>query len=96
LTEAVRRTFKRRKTPVPVEPPIALTDRFWSDAGRAAHLNAFARRARLDVQSVTPADIVPLLTEFLLPVLDAVGKGEMLPARWKAGGPWVLAGSAPT
>lgn len=88
LSEAVRRTFKRRKTPFPADIPVALTEDFWNETGRAAHLAAFARRARLDLQGRRPADILPLLVDFLVPLIDAVRSGRMLDATWKAGGPW--------
>lgn len=92
LSEAVRRTFKRRTTPFPAETPIALTEEFWNETGRTAHLAAFARRARLDLQSPKPDDILPLLVDFLSPLLGAVGKGTSLTDVWKPGGPWRQSG----
>jgi hypothetical protein len=47
LLEAVRRTFTRRGTPIPPEPPIGLTSEFWSQPGREAQIRAFARRRGL-------------------------------------------------
>jgi len=88
LSEAVERTFKRRKTLIPVDTPIALTAEFWNEPGRAMHLKAFARRARLDQQSSNATDILPLLADFLVPLLRAVGKETPLLELWKAGGPW--------
>lgn len=88
LAEAVRRTFKRRDTPFPVGHPIALTAEFWNDASRETQLKAFARRARLGIDTVRPADILPLLVEFLVPLLESLANGKTLNDRWKAGGPW--------
>lgn len=87
ICEAIQRTFARRNTPVPAEP-IALTDEFWSDASRDAQVRAFARRARLEIDTAKPADIVTLLADFLLPVTRALAKGEPFDLRWSRSGPW--------
>jgi hypothetical protein len=88
LGEAVRRTFERRDTPLPIDPPIALTAEFWNDSSREAQLKAFARRARLGIDSVRPADILPLLVDFLVPLLGSLANGKAFDVHWKAGGPW--------
>jgi hypothetical protein len=49
LAEAVRRTFERRRTPIPEQPPIALTREYWENPSRPAQVRAFARRARIAV-----------------------------------------------
>ena len=54
LAETVRRTFARRRTPIPVEPPIGLTPAYWENPSRPAQVRAFAMhrewpvRRRLD------------------------------------------------
>ena len=45
LTEAVRRTFVRRRTPIPADSPIGLTAAYWENPSRPAQMRAFARRA---------------------------------------------------
>lgn len=49
LAEAVHRTFERRRTPIPEQPPIALTREYWDNPSRPAQVRAFARRARIAV-----------------------------------------------
>ena len=44
FAEAVRRTFARRATPVPVDPPIGLTPAYWRNPSRPAQVRAFAGR----------------------------------------------------
>ena len=88
VSESMRRTFKRRKTPFLPETPIALTAEFWADASRAAQLRAFARRARFGMDSVKPADILPLLIDFLGPLLESLYENRAFTATWKAGGAW--------
>jgi hypothetical protein len=36
LAEAIQRTFARRRTPIPADEPIALTDAYWKHASRPA------------------------------------------------------------
>jgi hypothetical protein len=88
LHESIRRTFKRRKTALPTDPPVALSVEFWNDPARAAHLRAFSRRARLGMDSVKPADILPLLSDFLVPLLDTLAHDIAFDGTWNAGGPW--------
>ncbi len=88
LAEAVRRTFARRRTPIPVEPPIALTPAYWENPSRPAQVRAFARRAGLAVPVSAGDELGPLLRAFLLPILDDLRKGVARGGAWPSGGPW--------
>ncbi len=88
LAEAIRRTFERRQTPYPVDVPIGLSDEFWEIAGRDAHVRAFARRSRLDVDLASARELLPVLRSFLLPPLEALGAGRAFQGAWPKGGPW--------
>lgn len=88
LTEAVRRTFARRKTPVPSEPPIGLTPAYWENPSRPAQIRAFARRADLEVDGGPPPDLADVLAAFLLPVLDDLHRSARRQGTWPPGGPW--------
>lgn len=88
LTEAVRRTFERRKTPVPNNLPIALKRDFWESTERVQHIRAFARRARIDVSQKAAQDLAPLLQAFLWPLLEAAAGRIPVPGTWPSGGPW--------
>jgi len=74
LVEAVRRTFHRRGTPIPAEPPIGLTPEFWAQPGRDAQVRAFARRARLATTSDSAGDLGKRVAEFALPILRAASE----------------------
>jgi predicted nucleotidyltransferase component of viral defense system len=89
LTEAVRRTFVRRKTPIPEKVPIALTGEFWEATDRSQHIRAFARRARIDVTRETAQNLAPLLRAFLWTLLEAAANRISSPGNWPPGGPWV-------
>jgi len=88
VTEAVRRTFARRRTPVPEERPIGLTREYWDNPSRPAQLRAFARRARIEMPEGFADECARLLEGFLCPVLEDVGTGKSSAATWPPGGPW--------
>lgn len=88
LAEAIRRTFNRRKTPLPEEVPVGLTEEYWKQAGRDTQLRAFLRRARIDVASQKLSEIAPMLREFLLPPCEALRNEKPFAQYWPAGGPW--------
>jgi predicted nucleotidyltransferase component of viral defense system len=52
LTQAVRRTFERRETPLEKEPPIGLTESFWNDEMANRRWQAFLSKNRLPTQSL--------------------------------------------
>lgn len=88
LTEATRRTFARRRTPIPAETPIALTPEYWQNPSRPTQMRAFARRTRVDVPDDFPDARVRVLWAFLLPVLDDLRQGRAGAGSWPPGGPW--------
>jgi hypothetical protein len=88
LVEAVRRTFERRGTLIPAEPPIALTAAYWENPSRPGQVRAFAGRAGLKVPENPGNEFAGLLGEFLLPVVDDLRRGEGRKGTWRPGGPW--------
>ena len=88
LTEAIRRTFDRRKTPLPEEVPVGLTEEYWQQAGRDTQLRAFIRRARMDAASQKVSGIAPTLRKFLLPPCEALMNKEPFARHWPVGGSW--------
>lgn len=88
LTEAVRRTFERRQTPLPERPPIALTRAYWDNPSRPAQVRAFARRARIEVPEDFAEECSRTLDAFLSPLLDDLRSGRKPAGTWPSGGPW--------
>jgi hypothetical protein len=86
--EAVRRTFERRRTPIPEQPPIALTREYWSNPSRPAQVRAFTRRARIDVPGDFADECARTLDAFLWRVLDGLDSGRVAAGTWPPGGPW--------
>ena len=88
LGEAVRRTFARRRTPIPTERPIGLTPAYWENPSRPAQVRAFARRAGLALSGPPAEEFARLLGAFLWPILDDLHHGERNEGTWPPGGPW--------
>lgn len=88
LADAIRQTFKRRRTRVPQETPVALTSRFWTDERRSEQLRVFGGRTGLRVGPDAAEEILAALQPFLLPLLDDVRRGESIAGAWPPGGPW--------
>ena len=88
LSESIRRTFQRRRTPVPMEEPLGLTAEFWKNPARVPQIRAFARRANLEVGPDYGSEILGMLRPFLLPILENLRKGATTAASWSPGGPW--------
>lgn len=88
LGESVRRTFERRKTPIPDVAPIGLTPEYWENPSRPTQVRAFARRAGLAATAETGRAFNAVLAAFLLPVLDDVAAGAPQAGIWAPGGPW--------
>ncbi len=88
LAEAVRRTFRRRGTPIPAVRPIALSHAYWHNPSRPMQLRAFARRARLAIPEGFAEECARMLDAFLSPVLDDLRQGRQREGHWPPGGPW--------
>ncbi len=88
LAEAVRRTFERRRTPVPEQQPIALTREYWENPSRPAQVRAFARRARIAVPEGFADECARTLDWFLSPLLEDLRQGVRKEGTWQPGGPW--------
>jgi hypothetical protein len=88
VAEAVRSTFARRRTSIPVHSPIGLTRAYWENPSRPTQVRAFALRAGLAVDGDSAPALARMLSAFLLPVLDDVQLGTRREGTWPPGGPW--------
>jgi len=81
LAEAIRRTFERRRTPLPEQVPVGLSDSFALE--REIQWRAFLARDRLEVAPASLPHVIDDLRAFLEPVLAHTDI-----ASWPPGGPW--------
>lgn len=67
LAEALQRTFRRRKTPLPKTLPVGLTEEFWSDDLARRRWQAYVNRNRLNVSSLE--DVCQRIGREILPAM---------------------------
>lgn len=90
LAGAIQATFERRRSALPENPPLALTDTFAMDPTKQTQWRAFLRR----IQPSGPAppagleEICSFLAGFLMPMVQALDHGDTIRAAWSPGGPW--------
>jgi predicted nucleotidyltransferase component of viral defense system len=88
LSAAIEATFARRKTPLPTEAPLALTQAFANDAAKQTQWKAFLRKNALLVDDLSFPDIITALHGFLMPPTLASAQGLGFNASWPARGSW--------
>ena len=88
LGRAIWATFERRGTPIPIQPPLALTTEFTSSPSKAAQWRAFVNRGRLVADPPIFGVVVERLAGFLWPVVEAHRSTEPFTKHWPAGGRW--------
>ena len=90
LRAAIEATFKGRETPIPVDPPLALTDKFAEEPVKMAQWNAFLNKGKLaTAQPIALREVVQTISGMLMPLLrepKGEGAGQR---RWSPeGGVW--------
>ena len=93
LTGAIKATFKRRKTAIPHETPLALTEEFGRDDLKSVQWKAFVRKAGFQQDVPELLKVLLHLRKFLLWPLKAASGQDQVPKSWSAGGSWVYAKS---
>ena len=69
LSKAVRATFGRRKSELPGEWPVALSEEFFNDARANTQWNAFWKKAALPGKALELKKVIKEIRKFLEPVL---------------------------
>ena len=90
LSEAIQRTFERRKTKLPESVPTAFTPEFYGDKVKQTQWQAFLSKGLASKDDVLLADVAGVLRPFLLPPTEALVSGIAFKRRWKRGGPWIV------
>ena len=88
LCRAIQATFDRRKTPLPLRVPLALTPEFHGDGNKQLQWRAFLRRAGLEAHRTGLPRVAQSLRGFLLPPAAALAKSMPFDMIWSPGGPW--------
>jgi predicted nucleotidyltransferase component of viral defense system len=87
LVRAIRATFARRKTPLPVVLPVGLTSAFAADPTKVTQWTAFGRKASAsDIGELAP--VIAAMRRFAEAPLTAAASGDAFARHWLPGGPW--------
>ena len=84
LVRAIRATFDRRKTKLPTNVPLALTQEFATN--KTGQWNAFVQRNKLSADPVPR--VINTIHSFAAQPLFASNAGERFPFDWSPGGNW--------
>lgn len=86
LAKAITATFQRRKTPLPIVAPIALTEEFYNDSTKQKQWNAFVKKMDNGAVPTLPV-VIKLLAKFILPVIASASDSGRI-GTWMPNGPW--------
>ena len=88
LCQAIKATFKRRRTSLPTETPLALTREFSAEAAKVGQWNAFLRKGKLKTEKKTLSEVVVILEDFLMPPCLAAAQEETFELIWLPARTW--------
>jgi hypothetical protein len=88
LSEAIVRTFDRRKTRLPSAPPIASTAEFVEDESKQRQWTAFNGKNKLYIEAIPLKTVVGSIEQFILPLVRGVATEGHWTRSWQAGGAW--------
>lgn len=81
LAQAIAATFARRNTPLPAQPPAALTREFSGDTAKQRQWQAFLNRSRIAAKGLP--ETVALLHTLLWPATQVAATRTTATAAWK-------------
>jgi len=87
LAAAIQATFATRKTVLPISLPLALQMEFYKLPSKQTQWKAFLRKSGLEADS-SLEETIQVIREFVMPVVEAISKGDRETRTWQAGGPW--------
>jgi predicted nucleotidyltransferase component of viral defense system len=88
LSLAIKETFKRRRTPLPLFNPLALSKDFSEDGSKVAQWKAFLRKSKLLKSEISLSQVITNLENFLMPPVRALVQGETFKKKWFPAGRW--------
>lgn len=88
LSEAIAKTFERRRTPIPNELPISLSDSFARDASKQTQWSGFIRKGKLVARDVGLGEVVTSIRDFTAPMLNALSGGDRFNKKWDPSAKW--------
>lgn len=88
LKQALKKTFARRRTGLPIGTPPGLSTDFSQDRQKNTQWNAFMAKTLVEVDPPSLADVCACLNAFLGPPAHAAVENRVFAEKWPPGGPW--------
>ena len=88
LAEALKRTFRHRKTYLPEHRPLFAEEIYDEKSDRQILWKAFLKKRDIKHAPEKLRTTAMEIEEFIIKPLDAVRKGQKFVGKWKALGPW--------
>jgi len=88
LVEALKRTFKQRKTSLPKSKPLFDEEIYDEKSDRQTLWKAFLKKTDIKHAPEKLSVTAKAIEKFLIEPIVAVNKSEKFNAKWKAPGPW--------
>lgn len=87
LVRAIRATFERRGTPLPISTPVAFTPEFTQDREKRAQWAGFVRKAGVK-DAGDLASTMAIVARFAGKPIEIAASGGAWSSKWPASGPW--------
>lgn len=88
LCQAFKATFEQRKTPLPLEIPLALTKEFSEDFNKQKQWEGFWRKWNPKAEKAPLNKITAVLEGFLMPPALATAQGKLFHQSWRPSSSW--------
>jgi hypothetical protein len=92
LAEALKRTFKHRKTNLPWDKPLFSKEIYEDNSDRQILWKSFLKKAEINHAPENLSTVVEDIENFLIKPLEAVKEDKEFLGLWKAPGPWSIKG----
>ncbi|HZD32989.1 MAG TPA: nucleotidyl transferase AbiEii/AbiGii toxin family protein [Candidatus Angelobacter sp.] len=91
LSDAIGRTFERRKTALPVAAlPTVFTPEFFENEAKKNQWGAFVTKNKLYVPAISLQEVVESIQRFVMPIITSSGTEGQRRKSWSPGGPWQI------
>ena len=88
LAKAIEATFRRRKTELPSETPVALTPAFYAAPSKRAQWLAYVRKTRIPTTPPPFDEVAIRIGELVTPLMNSIRARTSAAGTWPPGGPW--------
>lgn len=88
VAEAIRATFERRQTELPLEGPDAIAPEFAGNPSKQAQWQGFLRRTAIAMAPEPLPIVLATIREFVMPPAAAAARGRPFEETWPPEGPW--------